>query len=392
MQQNTTRRIFAAMHWSSVIGQPSVQQILQRCIVQGRIPQAMLMCGNDGFGTMALALEFARTVNCRAPVIDGESVAPCGQCQSCTQARSMQHPNILLVSAIPTGKLEGADELRKEWIDGLYDLARELGRNPYGPTRMEGANEIRAVQIRELNRQLSLSMIQQGRRVAIVANADDMNVSTANAFLKTLEEPHADTTIIMTTSRRDRLLPTIISRCQVITVPALDESTIVEALVVRGNHDHTEAQIAASLSQGDYSSAEAYLSEDVRGIRDGGVDLLRTALRGKEMRPTLVAAVAEIAGSRDRARCQAVCNALLLWLRDAYAIATGGSAVSILNVDQREPLERFAVSFAAADFDVAYRSIERAAADIDRFVPPQIVLLTMMMELRTTFLRARQRT
>jgi len=391
MWQNTTRRIFAAMHWSSVIGQSSVEQILQRCIVQGRIPQAMLMCGNDGFGTMALALEFARTVNCQAPLIEAESIAPCGQCQSCTQARSMQHPNILLISAIPTGKLDGAEELRKEWIDGLYDLARELGRNPYAPTRMEGANEIRAVQIRELNRQLSLSMIQQGRRVAIVANADDMNVSTANAFLKTLEEPHADTTIIMTTARRDRLLPTIISRCQVITVPALDESTIVEALVVRGNHDHTEAQIAASLSQGDYCAAEAYLSDDVRSIRDGAVDLLRTALRGKEMRPALVAAVAAIAATRDRARCQAVCNALLLWLRDAYAIATGGPAVSILNVDQREPLERFAASFAAANFDLAYRSIERAAADIDRFVPPQIVLLTMMMELRTTFLQARTR-
>lgn len=379
------------MKWKSVIGQDTVQEILQRCIVQGRIPQAVLLSGNDGFGTMALAIEFARTVNCSQPVVEGQSIAPCGTCQSCTQARSMQHPNISIVSALPTGKLEGADELRKEWIEGLYDLARELGQNGYAPTRMDNANEIRIVQIRELNRQLSLSMTQRGRRVAIIANAEDMNVSTANAFLKTLEEPHGDTTIIMTTSRRDRLLQTIISRCQVITVPALDEATITDALMQRGNHDRSEAQIAASLSQGDFIVAEAFLSEDVRSIRDGAVDLLRTALRGKEMRPALTAAVHEVTGTRDRARCVAVCNALLLWLRDAYALVAGGSSARILNADQQEPLERFASSFAAADFNAAYQSLERAVSDIDRFVPPSIVMLTTMMELRTNFLQGRSR-
>ncbi|MFN9150544.1 MAG: hypothetical protein ACK6C4_04150, partial [Bacteroidota bacterium] len=184
------------MQWPGIIGQQAVQEILQRCIAQQRIPQALLLVGNDGFGTMALAIEFARTVNCYSPVMDGHSVVACGSCQSCTQARTLQHPNISIVSALPTGKLDASDELRKEWVDALYGLAHELALNGYSPTRMEGANEIRIVQIRELNRQLSFSMTQRGRRVAIIANADDMNVSTANAFLKTQEEPHADTTII----------------------------------------------------------------------------------------------------------------------------------------------------------------------------------------------------
>ncbi|MBU3698457.1 MAG: hypothetical protein FGM33_00390 [Candidatus Kapabacteria bacterium] len=390
MRQNTTWRIFAAMQWPGIIGQYAVQEILQRCIAQNRIPQAMLLVGQDGFGTMALAIEFARVVNCYRPVIDGHSVTACGECQSCNQARSLQHPNISIISAIPTGKLDGADELRKEWIDGLYQLARQLAHDGYSPTRMEGANEIRTVQIRELTRQLSLSMTQRGRRVAIIANAEDMNVSTANAFLKTLEEPHADTTIILTCARPDRLLATIISRCQVITVPALDETTLSRALTERGNHQPEEALISASLAQGDYIAAEAFLADDVRQIRDAAVDLLRTALRGKDFRPSLTAAVHDLIGQRDRQRSTAVASALLLWLRDAYSIIQAGSAVQLLNADQREPLERFASTFARADFDAAYRVIERAVADVERFMPTQLVMLTSMMELRTIFLQARR--
>ena len=378
------------MQWPGIIGQQTVQEILQRCIVQQRIPQALLLAGNDGFGTMALAIEFARTANCYSPVIDGHSVVACGSCQSCTQARTLQHPNISIVSALPTGKLDASDELRKEWIDALYGLAHDLALNGYSPTRLEGANEIRIVQIRELNRQLSFSMTQRGRRVAIIANADDMNISTANAFLKTLEEPHSDTTIIMTCSRRDRLLPTIISRCQVITVPALDESTLADALMQRGAHANDEACIAASMAQGDYIAAEAFLADDVRQIRDSAVNLLRTSLRGKDFRPALTAAVLELIGQRDRQRCLAVVNALLLWLRDSYAIVQGGRSIHLLNSDQQEPLERFASSFARADFDAAFSSLERAAADVDRFMPTQLVMLTTMMELRSVFLQARR--
>ncbi|MEY3386308.1 MAG: hypothetical protein RIR53_1119 [Bacteroidota bacterium] len=378
------------MQWSGIIGQHAVQEILQRCVVQNRIPQALLLCGQDGFGTMALAIEFARVVNCYQPTVERHAVAACGECQSCLQARSLQHPNISLISAIPPGKLDGSDELRKEWIDGLYDLARELAHNGYSPSRMEGANEIRTVQIRELSRQLSLSMTQRGRRVAIIANAEDMNVSTANAFLKTLEEPHADTTIILTSARPDRLLATIISRCQVITVPALDETTLSTALMERGNHGREDAQIAASLAQGDYIAAEAFLADDVRQIRDAAVDLLRTALRGKDFRPALTAAVHELIGQRDRQRATAVASALLLWLRDAYTIVQAGSAAALLNADQREPLERFATTFARADFDAAYRVVERAVADVDRFMPTQLVMLTSLMELRTIFLQARR--
>ena len=58
------------MQWPGIIGQHAVQEILQRCIAQQRIPQALLLVGNDGFGTMELAIEFDRTVNCYSPVID----------------------------------------------------------------------------------------------------------------------------------------------------------------------------------------------------------------------------------------------------------------------------------------------------------------------------------
>src|SRR5207244_3800225 len=99
-----------------------------------------------------------------------------------------------------------------------------------------------------------------------------------NAFLKTLEEPHANTLIILTSSNPNRLLPTIHSRCQEIRFDLLSASEIAEALVKWEELPESQADFLARLAAGSYSRACEMIGEDVQAMRDEIVNFLRMGL------------------------------------------------------------------------------------------------------------------
>ncbi|RPI65137.1 MAG: hypothetical protein EHM43_13035, partial [Ignavibacteriae bacterium] len=233
------------MAWEQVIGQERVQLMLQRAIVRDRVPQSLLLTGEDGAGTLAIAIAFARVVNCEQPVVSGDRIDACGTCHACKQNHSLQHPNVRFVISYPSGKAETDDELPKEVVEELKEAIQTVAADPYVPFQLTNATQIRIGQIRDLKRSLALSSAQNGRRVVIIHHADEMKVESANAFLKTLEEPHENVTLILTTAHPERLLQTIVSRCQEVVVPPLDDDQIISALVSGGWCTHDEAVLLA---------------------------------------------------------------------------------------------------------------------------------------------------
>jgi DNA polymerase-3 subunit delta' len=154
-----------------------------RAIRAGRLPHALLLQGQPANGTVALADWIARATLCERP----ES-APCGSCDACGLHAAGNHPDVLRV---------GIREDRKQIvIEDVRDLIAALG----------------------------LKSFRGGRRIAIVAPADAMNVNGANALLKTLEEPGAGTLLILVVGRADRLPVTIASRCQRLAVATPPEA------------------------------------------------------------------------------------------------------------------------------------------------------------------------
>ncbi|MBK6292732.1 MAG: hypothetical protein IPF59_13440 [Ignavibacteria bacterium] len=377
------------MTWNTIIGQERVQKMLQRCILDNRIPHALLLTGHEGSGTVALALAFARTVNCERPLATETTIAPCETCHACIQGASLQHPNIRIVTSLPSGKADTEDELKDEVITELREAIQGLASDAYLPIRLANATQIRIGQIRELKRSLSLSAVQGGRRVVIILNAEEMTVEAANAFLKTLEEPHDDVTLILTTARPERLLQTIVSRCQELIVPPLDDDDIIAALVERELCTRDEATIIAPFAQGDLKRAIDYLSEDIRALRETAVNLLRAALKGKDFRNGLMDAVEEAADGRNKSRADAVLSLLALWLRDAQAIALAGEGAPLVNVDHRPALEKFAAAFGQADFSAVLSVIEQASRHLARNVSVSLVLSTAMVDIRRVFAATR---
>ncbi|MEB4590354.1 DNA polymerase III subunit delta' [Candidatus Thiothrix sp. Deng01] len=160
--------------------QASVWTTLQRAIAGNHLHHALLATGEEGCGNEMFLRSLAQSLLCLHPTADGGA---CNQCRSCQVFAAQAHPDFISV------------------------------------TLLEDKQSILIEQIRELNYFLSLSRSYSPRRVAIIAPADRMNVNAANSLLKSLEEPAADTHLLLLTAQPAVLLPTIRSRCQEVRLP-----------------------------------------------------------------------------------------------------------------------------------------------------------------------------
>jgi DNA polymerase-3 subunit delta' len=169
----------------------SAQQRLRSAANAGRLPHSLLLLSAPGLGAEQLAYWIAGVALCESPMPDAR---PCGLCASCLLLRVDNHPDLHIV------RLE------------------------------EDAKQIKVDQVRELMENLSLKSYRGGFKVAIIEGAEALNVNGANAFLKTLEEPTADTVLILIARPTHRLPATIASRCLRISLAAPSRTVALEWL------------------------------------------------------------------------------------------------------------------------------------------------------------------
>ncbi|MBX7155057.1 MAG: AAA family ATPase [Candidatus Kapaibacterium sp.] len=378
--------------WNSVIGQSRAKEILQRAIVTNKIAHAYCFWGAEGIGKDALALEFARVTNCYHPIILGNTAEACGECKSCVQHSHLQHPNISLIFSLPTGKAGGSDDespllrLSDEQITTIQEQLAVKAQNHYHNISIPSATQIKIVSIRDVKKTIQLSQAQQGRRVVIISEADEMTTEAANAFLKTLEEPHSNVTLIITTSRKEMLPQTILSRCQQINLEPLNDDELTQALIERNELNEQTARLTASLAQGSYSKAIELLNEDTQQLRNDIVDVLRSALRNVTYRQEVVHSIDSVIGNTDRKDVEKMLMLLMVWLRDASVIAATQSTDSVINIDQKPVLERFAEVFRDKNFVHAIEHIEQAIRAIRQNAQVQLTMITLLISLRRIFL------
>lgn len=383
------------MPWSSVIGQYRVKNVLQRAIAEGRIAHAYCFWGPEGIGKDALAIEFAKTMNCEAPLRHNGTVESCGTCKSCAQAAVLQHPNIQLVFSLPAAKSDDGKsgsyllKLSDDQIRAIQEQIKAKAENPYHNITIPNATQIRIAAIRDVKKNVSMSATQRGRRFVIISEADAMNSEAANAFLKTLEEPNSNITIILTTSRRDQLLSTILSRCQQVRCDALPDHDIAAALGERLGVAAEEAALIARLADGSYSKACELLNDDLTELRTEIVNLLRAMLKQRNYILQLSHQIELMTGDKNRNRIEKMLILLLLWLRDAYALSVSQNIDVIINIDQLTDLQNFVRNFSQTPLDKAAAAIERSIELVRRNVDISLLLTTLALELRVLLLQRR---
>lgn len=372
------------MTWEKAIGQDNIKRILQKQILEGRIPHAYCFWGDTGTGKEALALEFAKTVNCENPVKTDKGIEYCGECNSCRLSDKFMNPNIEIVFATPGGNSASSENgLKGKQIDEIREQMRLKSQNYYHKIQVKGGSQIRISSIRSLAKKLSMSQSIGGRRVVIVSRAEEMTQESANAFLKTLEEPHENVTIILTTSRIDQLLPTIISRCQVLHFPGLPKDIIEQYLREQMDVSEEEVKIAASFSQGSLMRALDFLDEEMIELRNQCMEMLRTALTRREYKIKLSKSINELTKDKSKRKIVQFLEILLLWLRDVEVYRETKSTEGLINIDQTDVIERFIKAFGQSDIPRAIESVEEAFTRIKRNVPLNLILLSMFVDIRS---------
>jgi len=365
--------------WPRVIGQMRVKRALLSALRTGRLAHAYLFYGPEGVGKDAMALELARLLHCER---GGEEA--CGECGSCTRAATMQHPDIQLITALPTGKSEEKNDpplakLTADDVDTIREEYRKKGGNPYYRVEIPRALVIKISSIRDLRREAALTSFGGNKRVFIISRAEDMEDAAANALLKTLEEPISDCLILLTTANRDALLPTIVSRCQQVRFDPLTEEDIRQALIARQDVESSQAALIGRLANGSYSRAVALLQTDVFEERTFAVDFIRNALAGNAAR--IIEDADRIASWKNREQTQRFLLTILMWFRDALVLSKGGT---VINLDQQDDLRRFLARNPGADIPAAMAETERALSLLERNAYIKLVLYTLATRLHGT--------
>ena len=198
------------------VGHQKQKEFLKKSQLLGKVPSALLFVGKDGVGKKLLALEFARGLLCKKNKPFG-----CGECKSCLQVNRF-------IEAITKGE-EEAFAYHVQGEDGKKHFAYLVGDHPDLAVVVPDGNQIKIDQIRELKEFVSLKPVGD-YKIVIIDRAGKMNVQAQNALLKTLEEPPPGTVFILIAGGRGELLPTIVSRCQVLEFKPLKPFEVEEVL------------------------------------------------------------------------------------------------------------------------------------------------------------------
>ena len=257
------------MQFSDVINQQPTKQHLTDMLLHHRLSHALLFSGKEGVGALPLALAFAQYITCenrqkpfsqQPTAISSQQPATdsCGVCSSCIKAAQFAHPDIhYSYPVIPkkSGDKPVSTDYVKDWREFLntypygnvFDWLQQIGAdNKQGNITAEECNDI--------IHKLSLKSFESGYKILILWMPEYLG-KEGNKLLKLIEEPPPDTLFILVAENDEAILPTILSRCQLVKLAAPDDAAIREALHVRCNLPLAKAQQIAAIVQGNYREA-----------------------------------------------------------------------------------------------------------------------------------------
>lgn len=320
------------MPFSEIVGNTALLERFARMMRAGRVPPSMLFSGRAGVGKLRTAITLAQALNC----VHGEGDA-CGRCAPCLRIEREQHPDVRVLR--PEGK---GGQLKAQ---GVRDAIAELPFRPF-----EGRH-----------------------RVVVLVDAERMNATTANTLLKTLEEPPAWASLILITSNEASLLPTILSRCQILRFSPLAPDELIEILVREHGIEKGEALLLASVSGGGLSRALELRDEPLAELRSEALRMAHVASEGalaSELVPWADALSKE-------SRLMLVLDLLLALVRDVVAKTAGAR---ILHRDLEREIESLAARVSLERWLTAYTLAEQALTDLrDRYLNKRSTLSRLLV-------------
>jgi DNA polymerase-3 subunit delta' len=358
----------------SVFGHQDIRERLSRAVELGRLPQSLLMHGPRGIGKQRLALWTAAALNCR-----GGPPRPCGACAACRLSDRLEHPDIHWFFPLPRPKKASSAEQLQQKLEDLRAAALEERRsNPLYVAEEDGATGIYVAAVHTMRRLAQKAPVTGPAKVLIIGHAEALtpqmaSPEAANALLKLLEEPPADTTLILTAEAPGALLPTVRSRVQAVRVAPLASDRVAEFLRVELHVPDDDAVRLAARSSGSIGRALELRHDDRESVRQGASALVRALL--SERLPIQLAAAHGFRPFGARGAFGQILSAARSLLRDLLAAAAGADgavsdrdAISSLVPGPAPELRRIVQALEALD---------EADGLAERNVNPQLIVANL---------------
>jgi DNA polymerase III subunit delta' len=323
------------MPFRDLINQQHAKSLLQAALRTGQVSHAYLFAGPAGVGRATAARAFAQALLCQSGGADA-----CDACAACRKVRGDVHPDFRIIGP---GRTDRGAERRGIVIDQIRDLKRDAAYPPY----------------------------EARWKVYILEDAEAMRAEAANSLLKILEEPPAGVVIIMLAESTAAMLPTLVSRAQLIRFIFVPASEIAKALVARGVAPE-RARFLAAISGGRPGRALAAADAgDEPFLRRGGVVSTLEAIERGDV--VLLLDAADVV-SRARDDVEQWLDIALLWIRDLIVWQVTEDPAMLVNLDSRREITEWANRASSAGLRRTAAAIEEAKTNLRRNLNPRLVL------------------
>lgn len=282
------------MSFSEFLGNQRIVQALRGVLKSQRVPHALLFTGARGVGKFTLARMFAQAANCERLPDDF-----CGECATCERISQLANAETLLAQGLAE-RGEGADAATVERMPLILQPHPDVWALLPDPVRLKtpvARPMLRIGQLRAVQRAASFQPMGR-RRVFILDGAESMRWDVANVFLKILEEPPGNATLLLTAPSPYALLPTIVSRCLQFHFAPLPQKDVEKILEEKTARSPAQNKLAAALAEGSPGRAMEMDVEQTAQRRKDALQILARAARGQDF-SQLFAATAALAKDKD---------------------------------------------------------------------------------------------
>ncbi len=356
-----------------LIGQERLRRQMWRILEEDRISHAYLISGQPGSGKKALALAFAEAIN---GVNHLGEPAPGVQ----SDRRSWYyHPDIHVYLPLPSNVTRDELRARVELLaEDPYEIV-DFSMRPSLTAQDDSKNRRAFYSVdyfnSEVRRAAHLRPNEGRRNIVIITNIESMRKEVVNSFLKLLEEPGENVMFILTTDNINGLLPTIISRCQLLSCQPLLPDEIFRGLTSYDGVPESDARFLSRIAGGNYSYTRFY---DLETLQDNREDIIRFLRMSYKMD---VGGILEISRKwqteYNKEGQLAILNMIEMFLRDIALFSAGADEALITNSDRIDVIRNFCSGLKDARIEDMLETLEQSRTFLNQNVQPRLLFTVM---------------
>lgn len=355
------------MRFSDIIGQSSAKGRLRRMAGGGRMPHALLLLGPAGAGKLALALAYAQYVLCS----DRGAEDACGRCPNCIKASKLIHPDLHF--SYPTvGSKMTSESFLPQWRAAMAD-------NPYlnanewlqriGAENKQG--NITKEECVSIIRKLSLKTFESTHKVLILWLPEYLG-KEGNRLLKLIEEPPERTLFILVAEQQELILNTILSRCQIVKIHALQDEEVKQGLMAKGLPE-AQAEPAAYIANGNFNEAQKLAGGQGNNYAQLFLEWMRNGYQGQ---PVKMVKWSENFAGQGRENQKHFLQYALHFLREITLLIAAGEAVRVrLPEKEQQSARKMAAVMDIEQVEQLSRLFSDCAYAVERNANPKVLFL-----------------